>query len=246
MDGQKSANLFALANEPIENLFENPTPSVAIRGMQQGFAVRRIYCIGRNYAEHAKEMGAPEARGQRPVIFMKPADAVVADGAAVRYPGQTNNLHFEGELVIALQSGGRDIAIDQANSHIFGYAVGNDLTRRDLQTEAKKAGLPWDIGKGFDQSAPISAIQPVSAIGHVAQGMLRLWVNDVLKQQADLADMMWSVPEIISELSKLFELAAGDLIFTGTPAGVAALLPGDQVRIAIDGVGELRHGVVAG
>ncbi len=232
MDRQKNDNVFAI-----------PTPSVAISGSSQRYAVRRIYCIGRNYAEHAKEMGAPAERGLRPVIFMKPADAVVANGGAVRYPGQTINLHFEGELVIALQSGGKDIAINQAKAHIFGYAVGNDLTRRDLQTEAKKAGLPWDISKGFDQSAPISAIQPVSAIGHPQSGVLRLWVNDALKQQADIADMMWSVPEIISELSKLFELAAGDLIFTGTPAGVAALLPGDQVRVVIDGVGELRHSI---
>jgi fumarylpyruvate hydrolase len=228
-----------------EHLFQLLTPSVAIQGQAQRFPVRRIYCVGRNYAEHAIEMGAAAERGLRPVIFMKPADAVVASGSAVPFPPGSQNVHFEGELVVAIGKAGANISQSMALSHVYGYAAGNDITRRDLQTEAKKAGLPWDIGKGFDFSAPISALAPVGEIGHPNAGAIQTFVNDVLRQSANLSDQLWSVPEIIAELSKLFTLMPGDLIFTGTPAGVGPLQVGDQVRIVIAGVGELRHSMAA-
>jgi fumarylpyruvate hydrolase len=225
-------------------LFDLPRATVAIEGISTRFPVHRIYCIGRNYADHAKEMGAPTERGVRPVVFMKPADAVCAPGFAVPYPSASSNVHFEAELVIALHSGGTDISINNALKHVYGYAIGNDLTRRDLQLEAKKAGLPWDISKGFDHSAPISGITPTAACGHIARGEMVLKQNGEVKQRADLSDMLWSVPEIMSELSKLFELQAGDLIFTGTPAGVGPIHKGDQIEISIAGLGSLQHGVV--
>ncbi len=217
--------------------------SVPILGLDKRFPVRRVFCVGRNYAEHAKEMGASPERGPRPVFFTKPADAVISDGHPTRYPSATTNLHFEIELVVALHSGGENIATEQALSHVFGYAVGNDLTRRDLQLEAKHAGLPWDISKAFDQSAAISAIAPATDIGHPCNGAISLDVNGKRRQTADIADLLWSVPEIIHELSKLFCLAAGDLIFTGTPAGVGTLLRGDVLSGRIEGVGELTHSV---
>jgi fumarylpyruvate hydrolase len=221
-----------------------PAVSIPILGLQARFPVRRVFCVGRNYAEHAKEMGASPERGERPVFFTKPSDAIVADGLPAAYPSATDALHFEVELVLALHSGGSNIAHADALSHIYGYAVGNDLTRRDLQLACKKAGLPWDIAKAFDASAPISAIAPAAQIGHVCKGAITLAVNGVLRQQADIADLLWSVPEIIHELSKLFALAAGDLIFTGTPAGVGALARGDVVQGDIAGVGTLRHRIV--
>ena len=225
-------------------IFPPPQPiSVPILHSGQRFPVRRVFCVGRNYAEHAKEMGASPERGQRPVFFTKPTDAVVADSHATRYPSATANLHFEIELVVALHSGGENIATDQALSHVFGYAVGNDLTRRDLQLEAKHAGLPWDISKAFDQSAAVSAIAAAAHIGHPSTGAITLDVNGKRRQTADIADLLWSVPEIIHELSKLFCLAAGDLIFTGTPAGVGALARGDVLIGRIEGVGELSHSI---
>lgn len=217
--------------------------SVPILGSDKRFPIRRLFCVGRNYAEHAKEMGASPERGKRPVIFTKPADSLVTDGRASRYPSATANLHFEVELVVALHSGAENIATDQALSHVFGYAVGNDLTRRDLQLEAKNAGLPWDISKAFDQSAALSAIAPASDIGHPSAGAISLDVNGKRRQQADIADLLWSVPEIIHELSKLFCLSEGDLIFTGTPAGVGALARGDLLTGRIEGVGELIHSI---
>ena len=225
-------------------IFPTAAPiSVPILASDQRFPVRRVFCVGRNYAEHAKEMGASPERGKRPVFFTKPADAVVADGQASRYPSATANLHFEVELVVALLSGGENIATDQALSHVFGYAVGNDLTRRDLQLEAKNAGLPWDISKAFDQSAALSAIAVAADIGHPNAGAITLDVNGKRRQQADIADLLWSVPEIIHELSKLFCLSAGDLIFTGTPAVVGALARGDLLIGRIEGVGELNHSI---
>jgi fumarylpyruvate hydrolase len=218
--------------------------TVPILHSELRFPVRRIFCVGRNYAEHAKEMGASPERGKRPVFFTKPADAIVSDSRPARFASATAALHFELELVVALASGAENIPIDQALTHVFGYAVGNDLTRRDLQTEAKSAGLPWDIAKAFDDSAPISAIAPVANVGHPSHGAMTLDVNGVRRQHADLSDLLWSVPEIIHELSKLFRLAAGDLIFTGTPAGVGALARGDQLLGRIAGVGELRHGII--
>lgn len=217
--------------------------SVPILGTDQRFPVRRVFCVGRNYAEHAKEMGVSPERGKRPVFFTKPCDAVISDGHPTRYPSATTNLHFEIEMVVALHSGGENIAPEHALSHIYGYAVGNDLTRRDLQLEAKHAGLPWDISKAFDQSAAISAIATVANIGHPSSGAISLDVNGKRRQTADIEDLLWSVPEIINELSKLFCLSAGDLIFTGTPAGVGALARGDLLTGRIAGVGELTHSI---
>jgi fumarylpyruvate hydrolase len=221
-----------------------PPASVAIAGSDKHFPVHRIYCIGRNYSEHAKEMGAPVDRGN-PMFFCKPADAVVADGARIAYPPATADLHHEVEMVVALQSGGADIAIDAALTHVFGYAVGLDLTRRDLQAIAKAKGLPWDAAKGFDHSAPISAIRRASDCGHHPQsGELSLEVNGKLRQRADISAMLFSVPQIIHELSRLFELAAGDLIFTGTPAGVAALVRGDEFHARLGDIATLRGSLV--
>ena len=202
--------------------------AVAVTGGGR-FPVHRIYCVGRNFAEHAKEMGATVDKSA-PTFFLKPADAVVASGSAIRYPSGTADLHHEVELVVALKSGGRDIAAAAALEHVYGYGVGLDLTRRDLQAKAKQKGMPWDTAKGFDQSAPVSEIVPASRSGHRAQGELVLTVNGQVRQQGDIAEMVHSVPEIIAELSKLFELKAGDLIYTGTPSGVAALVRGDRFR----------------
>lgn len=216
-----------------------PTPSVAIRGSAERFPVRRIYCVGRNYAEHAKEMGAAVDR-ETPTFFMKPADAVVESGTTIPYPPATQDLHHEVELVVALRSGGRDIAAADALGHVFGYAVGLDLTRRDLQAIAKKKSLPWDVAKGFDASAPVSAVAPASEVGHPRNGTLALEVNGTQRQCADVSDMVFAVPEIIAELSRLFELRAGDLVFTGTPAGVAALVRGDRFRATFADVAVLE------
>lgn len=215
-----------------------PIPSVEIAGSKQRFPVHRIYCVGRNYADHVREMGS-DAK-EPPVFFTKPADAIVASGAAVPYPPRTENFHYEVELVIAVGGAGRNIAAAQALDHVFGYAIGNDLTRRDLQGAAKKKGLPWDIGKAFDASAPIGAIRPAS-LGHVSQGAIWLKVNGETKQQSDIREMIWSVPDIIAELSTLFELRAGDLIYTGTPAGVGPLQPGDRIECHIDGLQSLTN-----
>jgi fumarylpyruvate hydrolase len=219
-------------------------PTVAVAGSSSRFPVRRIFCVGRNYAEHALEMGARDSRAP-PFFFSKPADAVMSGGSAVPYPSRTANLHHEIELVVALGSAGRDVVPGEARELIYGYAVGNDLTRRDVQTAMKEQGKPWDIAKGFDHAAPVSAIAPVADIGHPERGRIWLEVNSAPRQQGDIADMIWSVPEVIAELSTWFELAPGDLIFTGTPAGVGPLKPGDRVRGGVDGVGLLEHTVVA-
>jgi fumarylpyruvate hydrolase len=218
-------------------------PSVAVTATPQRFAVHRIYCVGRNYADHVREMGAEPERAS-PVFFTKPADAVVDNGAAVPYPPATANLQHEIELVVALGSGGRDIVPAQALDHVFGYAAGNDLTRRDLQAAAKARGQPWDAAKGFDCSAPLAAIRPASA-GHPTHGRIWLEVNGVLRQESDVSQMLWDVPHIIAALSKLYELRAGDLIFTGTPAGVGALKVGDRVQGGVEGLEVLRHSVAA-
>jgi fumarylpyruvate hydrolase len=220
-----------------------PIPSAEIAGMRQRFPVHRIYCVGRNYAEHAREMGS-DPKVEPPVFFTKPADAIVASGVVVPYPPRTENLHYEVELVVAVSGAGRNIAAGQALGHVFGYAVGNDLTRRDLQGAAKKKGLPWDTGKAFDASAPIGAIRPAS-LGHVQRGRIWLTVNGETRQQSDVSEMIWSVSDIIAELSTLFELRAGDLIYTGTPAGVGPLEPGDRIECGIDGLESLSNTVVA-
>jgi len=227
----------------MEYTFAPHIPSVAIDGSEARFPVHRIYCIGRNYAEHAKEMGASVDRAN-PVFFCKPADAVVADGAQIAYPCGTSDLHHEVEMVVALHSGGSNLAAPDALRHVFGYGVGLDLTRRDLQAKAKEKGLPWDTAKAFDRSAPISALRQARKVGHPLRGSLELEVNGKLRQQADISDMIIGVPQIIQALSKLFELAAGDLIFTGTPAGVAALARGDWFKARLEGIAELHGAIV--
>jgi len=215
-----------------------PIPSVEIAGSDQRFPVHRIYCVGRNYADHVREMGSDVK--EPPVFFTKPADAIVASGVAVPYPPRTENFHYEVELVIAVGGAGRNIPAAAALDRVFGYAVGNDLTRRDLQGAAKKKGLPWDTGKAFDRSAPVGAIRPAS-LGHVSQGAIWLKLNGETQQQSDIREMIWSVPEIIAELSTMFELRAGDLIYTGTPAGVGPLKPGDRIECHIDGLPSLTN-----
>ncbi len=226
--------------------FPPPAPAVVdIAGSAAHFPVHRIYCVGRNYAAHVREMGANPER-EPPFFFSKPADAVVTGGAAVMYPARTADLHHEIELVVAIGKGGRDIARERALEHVFGYAVGIDLTRRDLQAEAKKNGKPWDTAKGFDQSAPIGAIHPVAVTGHPTHGRIWLDVNGTTRQQGDLSELIWSVPETIAELSTFFALAPGDLIFTGTPAGVGAVKPGDRLEGGVDGVGKVATTIAAG
>ena len=210
-------------------------PSVAIKGRRERFPVHRIYCVGRNYAAHAREMGKDPER-EPPFFFTKPADAIVENHASVPYPTRTSNLHHEIELVVALGKGGVGIDASEALAHVFGYAVGNDLTRRDLQFELRDKGRPWDIAKGFDHAAPITAISPISDCGHLSAGRIWLKVNGELRQQGDLNELIWSVPEIIAELSSLFELQPGDLIFTGTPAGVSAVKAGDRLEGGVDGL----------
>ncbi|KAF0676020.1 fumarylacetoacetate hydrolase family protein [Profundibacterium mesophilum] len=219
-----------------------PVPFVPVAGGRR-FAVRRIFCVGRNYADHAREMGHDPER-EPPFFFCKPADAVLHDGATLPYPQGTQELHHEGELVVAIGGAGRNIDTGSALGHVFGYAAGNDLTRRDLQARAKALGRPWDMAKGFDGSALIGEISPAERIGHPARGRITLSVNGAPRQEADLADQIWSVPEIIAHLSALVALAPGDLVMTGTPAGVGALVPGDLCRTQIEGLApaELRIG----
>jgi fumarylpyruvate hydrolase len=219
------------------------TPAVEVANTDERFPVHRIYCVGRNYADHVREMGADPKRDP-PIFFSKPADAVVANGAAVPYPPRTSNLHHEIELVVAIGRGGRDIGLEHALEHVFGYAVGNDLTRRDLQAAAKNAGAPWDVAKGFDHSAPITAIRRALEVGHLATGVIWLEVNGEPRQRADLSEMIWSVPEIVAELSTYFELQPGDLVFTGTPAGVGPVVQGDSLVGGIDGLDTLRTTIV--
>ncbi|SRR5579883_1644716 len=219
-------------------------PSVPVVGSHARFPVHRIYCIGRNYAEHAREMGAEAVSCAQPVFFLKPADAIVSNGGEVPYPSATKELHHEVEMVVALQSGGRDIEASRALDCVFGYGVGLDLTRRDLQAAAKAKGLPWDIAKGFDASAPVSALRLASEIGHPSRARLSLRVNGELRQDTNIAEMIFPEAEIIAELSKLFELKAGDLIFTGTPAGVGPLARGDTFRAELENIAVLEGRIV--
>ncbi|MCW2235493.1 fumarylacetoacetate hydrolase family protein [Azospirillum canadense] len=212
-------------------------PTVPVVGGDP-FPVRRIYCVGRNYAAHAREMGADPDR-EPPFFFMKPADAIVPDGSTIPYPPKTANLHHEIELVAAIGTGGRDIPVESALEHVYGYAVGLDMTRRDLQNAAKKEGKPWDMGKGFDQSAPCGPIRRAADIGHPDKGAVTLSVNGAERQRGDLSDLIWSVAETISYLSGLVELQPGDLIYTGTPEGVGAVVSGDKLEGAVEGVGTI-------
>lgn len=207
-------------------------------GEPADFPVRRVYCVGQNYSDHVVEMGGDTR--QPPFFFSKPADALVPNGGEVAYPPMTNKLQHEVELVVALAHGGANIPVDEALACVFGYAVGLDLTRRDLQASAKESGRPWDMSKGFDQSAPISAIAPVAAVGHPQSGAIWLKVNGEIRQSGDLAQMSWKVAEVIANLSQYVTLAPGDLIFTGTPAGVSTIVRGDVLEGGVAGIGELR------
>lgn len=231
--------------KPMPFLFDAPAiPALSVQGSDARFPVRRIYCIGRNYADHAKEMGAQTVSRANPVFFMKPADAIVPEGGNVPYPSVTQELHHEVEMVVALARGGRDIGAARALECVFGYGVGLDLTRRDLQAAMKAKGLPWDVAKGFDASAPVSALRAASEIGHPTHARLSLAVNGETRQDTDIADMIFPVAEIIAELSKLFELKPGDLIFTGTPAGVGPLSRGDHFRADLQGIAVLEGRIV--
>lgn len=211
------------------------TPSVAVAGEAARFPVRRIFCVGRNYAAHAREMGKDPDR-EPPFFFTKPGDAVFDAGAEIPFPTGTQDLHHEGELVAAIGKGGRDIGEAEALAHVWGYAAGNDLTRRDLQAEAKEMGRPWDMAKGFDASALCGPLVRAAEAGDMASGSIRLSVNGTVRQDADLSELIWSLPEVIAFLSRLVALAPGDLIYTGTPAGVAALQPGDACETVIEGL----------
>ena len=219
-----------------------PTVSVPVVGTQAQFAVHRIYCVGRNYAEHAKEMG--HSGREPPFFFMKPADAVLVatpgQAQALPYPSLTHNLHHEVELVVAIGTGGQNIPVAQAEQHIFGYAVGLDMTRRDLQNDMKTQGRPWCIGKGFDHSAPIGPITPKAAAGDITHAAISLQVNGQQRQQSTLDQLIWNIAETIAQLSCAWTLQPGDLIYTGTPAGVGAVVPGDTLRASIDGLVEIE------
>ena len=215
-----------------------PTPSVAIAGSDDRIPVRRIFCVGRNYAAHAIEMGKDPDRDP-PFFFTKPADAVVEDGQTIPYPPDTENFHFEAELVAVIGTGGHDIAQADALDHVWGYAVGNDLTRRDLQLEAREKGRPWDWGKAFDRSAVIGPVHAAGAVGHLVNGAIKLTVNGVVKQDADLGELIWSVPEVVLIISRSIALQPGDLIMTGTPAGVGPLSEGDTCVVEIAGLGQV-------
>lgn len=221
----------------------HPVVSLPIVGSEQRFPVRRVFCIGRNYADHAREMGATVDK-ETPIFFCKPADALVSDGAPVPYPSATADLHHEVEMVVALGSGGADIPLGEAMARVWGYGIGLDLTRRDLQAVAKTKSHPWDVAKAFDHSAPISALVPASQAAPGDATRLSLSVNGQTRQQAPLGEMVHSVAEIIATLSRLFELKAGDLIFTGTPAGVAALQRGDRFHAELEGIVSLDGQVV--
>ena len=218
-------------------------PSLPVVGDSKRFPVNRIYCVGRNYADHAREMGHDPDR-EPPFFFMKPATASVTDGQAMTYPALSKDVHHELEMVVAIGKGGSNISADHALDHVWGYGLGLDMTRRDLQGEAKKMGRPWDTGKAFDQSAPCSALVPVSQCGHLSKGRIYLTVNGQVKQDGDLAMMIWNVPETIAYLSTLFTLMPGDLIFSGTPAGVAAVQRGDVLEGHVDGLPVLHTKIV--
>ncbi|MBY0613304.1 MAG: fumarylacetoacetate hydrolase family protein [Beijerinckiaceae bacterium] len=219
-----------------------PPVSLAIKGSDARFAVRRILCVGRNYEAHAREMGNDPSR-EPPFFFMKPADTIVEDGAAIDYPPGTEDLHHEIELVVAIGKEGFAISEAAALDHVYGYAVGIDLTKRDVQNRAKKNSHPWDWSKGFDHSAPCGPIHPAASVGHIAKGRISISVNGVVKQDQDVADLIWSIPEIIAYASKDMRLMPGDLIFTGTPSGVASLKRGDTIEGSVAGLGSVNFSI---
>ncbi len=221
----------------------SPQPFVPVKGTEDRFPVHRIYCVGQNYADHAIEMGGDPTRNP-PFFFQKNPDNLVIDGGDFPYPPKTEDVHHEIELVVALKTGGSDIPVETALDYVYGYAVGVDMTRRDLQTVAKKAGRPWEVAKAFEHSAPCSAIVPVSQVGHPQSAAITLRINGEQRQAGDLNQMIWKVPETIAYLSSLFVLQPGDLIYTGTPAGVGAVKRGDLLQGSVDGVGTISVKVV--
>lgn len=219
-----------------------PLASLPVSIGTQRFPIRRVFCVGRNYAAHAREMGKDPDR-EPPFFFMKPADAVVDAKGVIPYPSLTSEFHHEVEMVVALKSGGSNVAPVDALNLVWGYGVGGDLTRRDIQDEAKKLSRPWDWAKGFDASAPCSPIHPVTAVGHPDKGTVWLRVNGELRQHGDLQDLIWSIPEVISFISQAVDLAPGDLIYSGTPAGVGPMQPGDEVTGGVEGVADFTFTV---
>lgn len=219
-------------------LFDVPVPALPVVGEEALFPVHRVLCVARNYADHAREMGADDR--EAPFFFSKPASAVLYEDGQVPYPPRTDELHHEVELVVALRSGGSRLSVEQASDCIYGYAVGIDFTCRDLQAQAKEKGRPWDVAKGFDHSAPTAALTPVSETGLIDSGRIRLKVNGDIRQDGDIAAMVWKVPEVIAELSTYYTLRAGDVIFTGTPSGVGAAGAGDVLEAEIEGLTPLR------
>lgn len=213
--------------------------TLPVVGSDARFRVRRVYCVGRNYLDHIREMKEADERDP-PFFFQKPADAVVQEGAVVPYPAATSDFQFEVELVAAIGRGGSDISVDSAETHIFGYAIGIDLTRRDLQREAAKRGLPWEMGKSFDHSAPCGPIHRIATTGPIRSGSISLSVNGTVRQKGDIGQMIWNVPEIIAQLSSQYELHPGDIILTGTPAGVGPVVPGDAIECSIEKLGSFR------
>lgn len=217
--------------------------SLPVVGDSRRFAVNRIYCVGRNYADHAREMGHDPDR-EPPFFFMKPANSIVTDGKDMHYPNLSNDVHHEVEMVVAIGKGGSNIPADKALEHVYGYGVGLDMTRRDLQGEAKKMGRPWDTGKAFDQSAPCAAITPASVCGHLDQGKIALMVNGELRQEGDLNQLIWNIPDTIAYLSTLFTLEPGDLIMSGTPAGVGPVKKGDVLEGMVEGLTSLKVKII--
>jgi fumarylpyruvate hydrolase len=217
--------------------------SLPVVGEERRFAVNRIYCVGRNYADHAREMGHDPDR-EPPFFFMKPASAIVTDGKDMQYPSLSKDVQYEIEMVVAISKGGANIPAEQALDHVYGYGVGLDMTRRDLQGEAKKMGRPWDTGKAFDQSAPCAAITPVSQCGHLHQGIVKLLVNGEVRQEGDLNQLIWNIPDTIAYLSTLFTLEPGDLIMSGTPAGVGPVKKGDVLEGTVEGLAPLKVKIV--
>lgn len=218
-------------------LFETPAPVLAKTSDGHDFPVRHVFCIGRNYADHAKEMGV-EVDREAPFYFTKWAETVIPSGSVMAYPSMTANFHYEAELVVAIGKGGRNIASADALGHVYGYATGLDMTRRDLQLEARGKGRPWDAGKNVEQSSPLGLIHPLSETGELTTGAITLTLNGEVRQQADLADLIHPIPALIAYLSRAFKLEAGDLIYTGTPAGVGAVVPGDTIVVSIDGLSD--------
>lgn len=228
-------------------MFDPQPATIAKTSDGQEFPVRRLFCIGRNYADHAKEMGV-EVDREAPFYFTKWAETIMPSGATIAYPPMTANYHYEAELVIAIAKGGRNIAVEDALDHVMGFATGLDMTRRDLQLDARAKGRPWDTGKNFEESSPLGLVHPIAETGAMATGSIRLTVNGEMKQDADLADLIHSVPEVIAFISRGYRLEPGDLIYTGTPAGVGAVKPGDEVVVSIAGltdtvvtIGDLAH-----